>query len=53
MFVMFILGEFLFIFITKTVKSTQQSPITLWEIYFLGVLIPYGVGGFFVFAFGD
>lgn len=25
----------------------------VWEIYFVGVLIPYGVGAFLAFAFGD
>ena len=51
--VMFTLGTALFWLFTKTIPAVQKSPIGIWEIYFLGVLIPYSVGSFLVFAFGD
>ncbi len=51
--VMFLLGEGLFFILTKTIKPTQGSAIGLWEIYFIGVMIPYGVGSFLVFSIGD
>jgi hypothetical protein len=50
---MFVFGMGSFWLLTKTIPAIQKSAIGVWEIYFLGVLIPYAVGAFLVFAYGD
>ena len=50
---MSVLGTSCFWLFTRSIPAIQTSPITVCEIYFLGVLIPFSVGSFLVFAFGD
>ena len=50
---MFILGGFLGVFFVYWLPSIQKSTVTIWEIYFVGILLPYALGAFLTFAFGD
>lgn len=51
--VMSVLGCILFWLISVILPAAQKSKIGIWEVYIVGVLIPYSVGAFVVFAFGD
>lgn len=50
---MSVLGGVIFFLLATIVPATQKTPIGLWEIYFVAILIPFSVGAFLVFAFGD
>ena len=50
---MSVLGGVVFWITSVILPVAQKNPIGIWEIYFVVVLIPYSVGAFLVFAFGD
>lgn len=50
---MSVLGGVIFFLVVTIVEAAQQTLIGIWEIYFVVVLIPFSVGAFLVFAFGD
>ncbi len=50
---MSVIGGAIFLLLATTMPKIRKTPISLWEIYFEGILIPYSVGAFLVFAFGD
>ena len=50
---MSVIGGAIFLLLATIMPKIRKTPITIWEIYFVGVLIPYSVGAFLVFSFGD
>jgi hypothetical protein len=51
-FVMTFLSALVFMILNTTIPTIIQ-PIDIWEIYFILVLIPFLIGPFLAFAFGD
>lgn len=49
------IGGILYFIVDKTTEAIQKSksPIGVWEIYFALIMVPYSLGSFLSFAFGD